>query len=164
MVENLLKTAISGWFCRKKWTLFFCEKFVVAHKSELQFKSELNTTKTQGVIHKTNLEIFSIGNAYLWANRTLTMDITHSIFELSRQIKYLRIRLDELYDIMTAAHASYGAKSIKNSHFRSIVTKKMNTFFSLKICCNSQEWATVQIWAQYDQNSVSYSQNQLRNF
>ena len=103
-----------------------------------------------------------MGDAYPWVNRKLTTGITHSIFELSRQIKYLRIRLDKLYDIMTAAHATYGAKSIINSHFRFYMTEKMNTLFLLKIRCSSQEWATVQIWAQYDKNSVSYSQNQPR--
>ena len=105
---------------------------VVAHKSELWFKSELNTTKTQGVIHKTNFEIFSIGNAYPWANRTLSTGITHSIFELSLQIKDLRVRLDELYNIMTTAHASYGAKSIKNRHFRFNMTEKNEPTFFVK--------------------------------
>ena len=73
-----------------------------------------------------------MGDAYPWANRKLTTGITHSIFELSRQIKNLRIRLDELYDIMTTAHAVYGDKSIKNIHFRFSMTKKMKHTFSGK--------------------------------
>ena len=70
-----------------------------------------------------------MGDAYPWANRNLTTRITHSIFELSRQKKNLRIRLDELYDIMTAAHAVYGDNTIKTAISGLVWRKKWTHFF-----------------------------------
>ena len=72
------------------------EKSGAAHKRELRFKYELNTIKTQWVIHEPNFELFSMQNPYPGRNWRLRTGITHSIFELSSQKKFLRIRLDEL--------------------------------------------------------------------